>query len=167
MNIREINSDDAGAFLKLSQRLDDETSFMLYEPGERTLTIDEQREKLEKMIVADKQMIFVAEDKHELIGFIACFGGTARRNSKCASVVIGLLQQYAGQGIGTALFDKLVAWAKQQELHRLELTVMEHNRPAMMLYDKVGFKIEGTRKQALLVDGDFVNEFYMGKLLEN
>lgn len=56
-------------------------------------------------------------------------------------------------------------WAKEHHLHRLELTVMRHNEKAISLYEKMGFELEGVRKQALYVDGIFVDEYYMGKIL--
>jgi RimJ/RimL family protein N-acetyltransferase len=166
VNIRDIQSDDAEAFLALSNQLDEETSFMLYEPGERKDTVEQQRKKLEHIVVAENKTFLVAEEKDELIGFIACIGGDLKRNSKCANIVVGVLQEYSGKGVGTRLFDKVEGWAYEKGIYRLELTVMEHNRAAMMLYAKAGFKIEGTRKQALFIDGEYVNEFYMGKLLD-
>ncbi len=42
---------------------------------------------------------------------------------------------------------------------------MAHNLGAVALYEKAGFAIEGTRKQSMLVDGSYVDEHYMAKLL--
>jgi RimJ/RimL family protein N-acetyltransferase len=48
--------------------------------------------------------------------------------------VIGILQAFAGQGLGTQFFQLLEDWALQHNLHRLELTVMCHNKQAVHLY---------------------------------
>lgn len=56
-------------------------------------------------------------------------------------------------------------WARNNDVKRLELTVMQDNIVAQHLYEKNGFVIEGTRKEALLVDGQYVNEYYMSKIL--
>lgn len=40
--IREIEIEDASSFLQLSKQLDEETKFMLYEPGERKTTAEQQ-----------------------------------------------------------------------------------------------------------------------------
>ncbi|WP_342768304.1 hypothetical protein [Falsibacillus pallidus] len=45
------------------------------------------------------------------------------------------------------------------------MTVVSENGRAVALYKKIGFEIEGTKKDSLLIDGTFVNEYYMGKLL--
>ena len=62
VSIRPIRAEDAPAFLDLTLALDRETEFMMLEPGERTTTVDEQRRRIETLLAADNQMIFVAED---------------------------------------------------------------------------------------------------------
>jgi RimJ/RimL family protein N-acetyltransferase len=42
---------------------------------------------------------------------------------------------------------------------------MAHNQRAFRLYERMGFVVEGRRRECLLVDGDFVDELYMAKLL--
>ena len=57
-------------------------------------------------------------------------------------------------------------WARERGgIHRLELTVMAHNFKAVALYERAGFTIEGSRRHSLLVDGSYVDEHYMAKLL--
>jgi RimJ/RimL family protein N-acetyltransferase len=43
--------------------------------------------------------------------------------------------------------------------------VQTHNRTARALYEKMGFVVEGTRKDALRVEGSYVDGYYMAKLL--
>jgi RimJ/RimL family protein N-acetyltransferase len=66
---------------------------------------------------------------------------------------MGLLPQFRGQGIGTKLIQSALTAARAFGLHRVELTVREHNIGAMELYRKIGFTIEGTQRDAVLVDG--------------
>lgn len=92
-------------------------------------------------------------------------GGGFQRNRHSAYIVTGILQQYAGQGLGTQFFKALDEWAAAHKLHRLELTVMSHNERAVHLYQKMGFVIEGVKKDSLLVNGRHVDEYYMAKIL--
>ena len=103
MNIRHIEPDDAEAFLTLCKRLDAETTLMMLEPGERTVDMEEQRSRLESL--AENETIFVAEEARKLIGFLALRGYQHKHKRHCAYIVIGILQAYTGQGVGTALFD--------------------------------------------------------------
>lgn len=82
-----------------------------------------------------------------------------------AYIVTGIVKNYIGHGIGTKLFVELENWCKLNDIHRLELTVMCHNFVAVALYKKMGFEIEGIKKHSLLIDGQYVDEYYMAKLL--
>ena len=166
MIIRTICEDDAEQFLSLCKQLDLETQFMLLEPGERKTTLEEQRAQIEILLKQENQTIFVAEQDKHLIGYLAASGGTFKRIRHSAYLVIGILQAFTGQGIGTQLFQRLEDWAKQQHIHRLELTVMTHNTVGIALYKKQGFAIEGTKRHSLLINGQYVDEFYMSKLLD-
>ncbi|MNW12412.1 putative acetyltransferase YhhY [compost metagenome] len=63
------------------------------------------------------------------------------------------------------MLRRLDLWAAEAGLVRLELTVMTHNERAVGLYRKHGFDIEGTKLRSLRVDGNWVNEYYMGKII--
>jgi RimJ/RimL family protein N-acetyltransferase len=56
-------------------------------------------------------------------------------------------------------------WAREQHVHRLELSVMVHNTRGVGLYKKMGFEVEGVKRDSLFVDGAYVDEYYMGKLI--
>ena len=164
--IREIRESDAGSFLALCRQLDEENKFMMLEPGERTTTLEEQHKRIQDLLSRENQTIFVVEEQGALVGYLAAFGGSYARNKHEAHIVAGLLEAFTSQGIGTALFKRLDAWACEHHIHRLELTVMVHNARGVGLYQKMGFAIEGVKKDSLLVDGVYVDEYYMGKILE-
>lgn len=65
------------------------------------------------------------------------------------------------------LNSELDKWTRENNLTRLELTVVSSNIVAKHLYEKNGFEIEGTRKNAMIIDGKYVDEYYMAKLYED
>ena len=65
------------------------------------------------------------------------------------------------------LNSELDKWARENNLTRLELTVVSSNIVAKHLYEKNGFKIEGTRKNAMIIDDKYADEYYMAKLYED
>jgi len=166
MIIRTIDISDAEQFLNLCKKLDTETQFMMLEPGERTTTVEEQQAQIERLLAMENRTIFVAEHDGQLVGYLAALGGEFKRNKHSVHIVIGILQDFTSQGIGTQLFLALEDWAHRQHIHRLELTVMTHNKAGIALYKKQGFEIEGTKRHSMLVSGYYVDEFYMAKLLE-
>jgi RimJ/RimL family protein N-acetyltransferase len=165
IKVRQIQEDDSKEFLELCKVLDKETHFMLLEPSERQTTVVEQRARIKDISSSKNQIIIIAQNNEHLTGFIAGLGGGYRRDHLTVRVIIGILQAFTRQGLGTKLFLELERWALDLGAHRLELTVMTHNQNAIGLYKKMGFMIEGIRRHSLLVDGEYVDEYFMAKIL--
>lgn len=166
--IRRAVEDDAAAVLALGRTLDSETQFMMLEPGERTATVEEQRKRIQSMILSGNGAMFLAEaETGELVGLLGAQGGAYRRNRRTVQIFIGILQSFTGHGIGRQLFEAMEAWARAWGARRLELSVMAHNERAIALYNRMGFTIEGRMRDSLYVDGQYVDEFLMAKILED
>ncbi|KON89913.1 GCN5 family acetyltransferase [Sporosarcina globispora] len=163
MIIRHIKPADAQALADLITQVENESEYMLFEPGERQTTAEAQRKRIEA--IEKGSTIIIAEKDNQLIGFVMAIGGAARRNKHSAYLVAGILSGHRGQGIGTKLFEELDRWAREHNIHRLELTVVIRNQAGVALYKKAGFQVEGTKKHSLVINGEFVDEYYMGKLL--
>jgi ribosomal protein S18 acetylase RimI-like enzyme len=166
MEIREVHERDADALLDLLTRIDAETDFMMLEAGERRTTVEEQRERIAGILSKDNQTIFVAESHGQLVGYVAAIGGEFKRIRHRAYVVIGVLQAFTSQQIGTRLFTELDGWARRHGIVRLELTVRTDNERGTGLYRKMGFEIEGIKKRSLQVGEGYVDEYHMAKIVE-
>ncbi|KYD26132.1 MULTISPECIES: GNAT family N-acetyltransferase [Bacillaceae] len=165
MNVRHATVDDAEPLAHLILRVEKEAEFMMFEAGERTLTPDLQRSQIEAMQNEENSTILVAEADGKLVGYLVARGGSARRNKHTVYIVIGVLASYRGKGIGTMLFAELERWARTKGIHRLELTVVVNNQRAVSLYRKMGFEQEGIKRHSLLIHGQYIDEYYMAKLL--
>ena len=163
--IRVAGPRDAAALLRLKQRLDQETSFMLLEPGERDTRVDRLAAELDDIAQSGNSAVIVAESVGELTGYVEVRGGAFRRNRATGYLVIGVLAQASGHGVGTELLAEAKRWAVAHGLHRIELTVMADNQRAIGLYERLGFTVEGRRTQCLLVGGRFADELYMAVIL--
>jgi GNAT superfamily N-acetyltransferase len=51
-----------------------------------------------------------------------------------------------GRGVGRRLIDAIVDWAREREIHELELWVTDANDPANALYGNSGFRPTGERQ---------------------
>lgn len=166
MKIREIKPEEADSFLELVGRVESDSEYMLMEPGERKISLHEQKQRLEKIEKDTYSTILVAESKdNALVGYVAAFGGNAKRTRHSAYLVIGIIEEYRGQGIGTDLFQELENWAEKRGIFRLELTVVCENKAAVALYKKMGYEVEGTKRASLLINGVPHDEYMMAKLL--
>ena len=168
MRIRTVSAEDAERFYQMSCRLDRETKYMLYEPGEReekATNLNRLKATLEAAAKDEDFMKVAVNERDEIVGYLWAQRERMNRNAHVAYIVIGILKDYRHQGIGTEFFRLLDEWAKEKGLVRLELTVECINVDAVKLYEKCGFQIEGTREKSMKVDGEFVDEYYMAKIL--
>lgn len=164
MIIRQVQINDVNQLSQLIVEVERTTETMLYEAGERKLSAEQLKKRIESL-GADASTILVAEIDESLVGYMMVIAGTANRNKHSAYIVIGISVAFRGQGIGKALFKSLNDWSIENKLHRLELTVMSNNTAAIVLYEKAGFIKEGVKKDSLFVNGQYVDEYYMAKLL--
>jgi RimJ/RimL family protein N-acetyltransferase len=70
-----------------------------------------------------------------------------------------------GRGVGTALMQAAIRVAFDDlQMHRVELSVFDFNRPAIACYTRVGFQPEGRRRDVLLVGATYWSEIVMSLL---
>ena len=165
VEIREASDGDADAVVEMFRVLDSETKFLLYEPGERDLSVAAHASRLCEIKESDRDLFLIAVVDSKVVGFCAGWGGHVQRNRHRLEIIIGIRQQSTGQGLGSRLLGEMESWARSNNFHRLELTVMVHNTRAISLYESLGFSSEGRRKNSLRVDGKFVDEHLMAKTI--
>ncbi|PEP63514.1 GNAT family N-acetyltransferase [Bacillus pseudomycoides] len=163
--IRIIEERDAESFLKLCKKIDEESEFMLFEIGERNITIEEQRSLIKKLSKSFNSTIFVAEINAELVGYLIAIGGKYKRTRHSVNIIIGVTRKYSGNGIGTMLLKELEIWARSVGILRLELTVKTNNKSAIVLYGKLGYEIEGIKRGSCIINESLIDSYYMSKIL--
>ncbi|MCC9296308.1 GNAT family N-acetyltransferase [Clostridium sp. WLY-B-L2] len=87
-------------------------------------------------------------------------------NNGAATIYIGIGEKnYRGCGIGMeALYLTMEFGFEELNLHRIQLTVISYNKPAIKLYEKLGFKKEGTYRQFIYRDGTRYDMYLYGIL---
>ena len=168
MLIRPITLDDVENFYHMMCQLDEETEYMMYEPGERQLkanNLDDLKERIEVAVSGEDFLMVAVNDNEEIVGYIWAERGRMNRISHTAYIITGILQAYHRQGIGSKFFNMLDEWARENGIVRLELTVEFVNTGAKHLYERHGFTVEGIRSKSMKVNDRFVDEYYMGKIL--
>ena len=86
------------------------------------------------------------------------------RDNRSCNFRIGLLPAFQGQGLGSEATRLIVSHAFAIGLHRVELEVYAFNPRARRVYEKAGFVYEGTRRDALLWDAQWVDAIVMSVL---
>lgn len=163
MEIRKIKKEDASNYLDMLLNLDKETKDMIFEPDERPSDIEIVKGIIGKA-TSGSNLVLVALESNNIVGFLSAQRGMPMRINHSAYIVTGIREKYRNKGIGSKLFFELDKWAKENSITRLELSVICTNIIAKYLYEKNGFEIEGVKKNAMIIDGKYVDEFYMAKL---
>ena len=182
IRVRPIQPSDAAAYVDLLAWLDTESRYPVVNIIERSMSAADWREAIDRLYQENQRMIFVAEVLADdapfdntpadakasgprlLAGFLSTtsdwFGAVYELR-----IVIGIREQYTGQGIGTRLFAALEAWARSKAVRRLHLTVEVDNDRALALYHKMGFEVIGHIPRAVQLQGEWVDDYVMEKWL--
>jgi RimJ/RimL family protein N-acetyltransferase len=86
-------------------------------------------------------------------------------NESCGFRIMLQGPRFYGRGLGTEATQLVVDYAfNGVGVHRIELDVYDFNPRARHVYEKVGFVHEGTKRDALQWDGEWVDCHCMGLL---
>lgn len=109
----------------------------------------------------------VAEYQEEIVGWASIYKSSHPRRKGLGDLGIYLHQDFHNVGLGTAMTERLLQLAKNEKMHRIELTVVGENKIALRLYEKFGFQIEGVSKDAFFgFDGKYHDMVHMGLILD-
>lgn len=100
----------------------------------------------------------------EVIGWCDLRPKSAPTLRHSAVLGMGLIAPYRGQGLGSRMLAAALDAAGQAGLQRAELVVRADNAPAIALYRRFGFRLEGTLRDYLRVDGVSHDALQMARL---
>lgn len=108
----------------------------------------------------------VACVENEVVGQLNIYTAPTRpRRRHAGQIGMAVRDDWQGRGVGTALLQAAVELADNWlNLRRLELEVFTDNEPAIRLYKKFGFVVEGELVQYGYRDGRYVNVYTMARL---
>jgi putative acetyltransferase len=108
----------------------------------------------------------VACVEDEVVGEISLHTSPTRwRMRHVASIGMAVRDDWQGKGVGTALMEAALDLADNWlNLTRVELHVYVDNAPAIALYKKFGFDIEGTHRHFAFRNGEYAEGYSMARL---
>jgi RimJ/RimL family protein N-acetyltransferase len=106
--------------------------------------------------------VFVAETSEGIVGRLSIARDGQQLSHHVAELGLMVVAGARKRGIGTALMEEAIKWARRAGVVKLELTVFPHNEPAIALYRKLGFTDEGLRRRRYFIGGRYVDAMLMG-----
>jgi putative acetyltransferase len=162
ITIRAATLADRGAIVALHRAAAITPGALARAPEEVTAVYAEGAIKSDICLVAVDADGFLRGEIHAKRETIALFAHVL------SSLTVAVHPQWQGQGVGSRLFEALIAWAKDQDpaILRIELAAGAGNPGAIRLYERLGFKHEGRQvARGRLPDGRFEDDILMGMLL--
>lgn len=110
--------------------------------------------------------IFVAETPAGFAGRLSIARNRHPYSSHVAEVGLMVAANQRRRGVGTALMQEALNWARAAGITKVELEVFPHNAPAIALYRKLGFEEEGRRRNLYRIGGHDVDAVLMSIQLD-
>ena len=166
--IRSATIQDANATLNIKRLSILEEIHQLVTPEEFKTTLEGEEKWIEKHIENPYYVAIIAVLDDEIVGLIDFSNGPKERISHTGDFGMSVDKSARGLGIGTILLQVLIDWSKTTDkIEKINLRVHADNTPAIGLYKKMGFEIEGVQKRDLKYGpGKYVDTVFMGKLVK-
>ncbi|MFD2213584.1 MULTISPECIES: GNAT family N-acetyltransferase [Metabacillus] len=103
----------------------------------------------------------------DVAGYLGYHASTPlKTNQHVMEIDIAVDKMYQGMGIGRKLLDKAIELAKERGNTKLSLRVLSTNKGALIFYKKCGFIEQGKLIKEFYIDGNYVDDVLMYRLIE-
>ena len=150
MTVRRIRRDEGPSLraFRLRALADAPTAFGSTLAHEAAFTDDVWRERAAGGASGDDRVTFVAEHDGRWLGIATGLASDPDVPDDPRPELVGMFvdREARGRGVGTALVNAVIDWARARRAGGLCLWATATNAPAVALYERCGFKSTGERK---------------------
>jgi RimJ/RimL family protein N-acetyltransferase len=158
--IRPAEPRDAPALVELANTVGSEPEGWLISTNNWRSVADERR-YLRSIRRYPHAAVYVAEASERIVGRLSVGRDPHPASAHVADLGLMVAQAHRRRGIGWALLEQAVVWARSVDVQKLELHVFPHNDAAIALYESFGFEREGYRKRHYRRPDGFVDAILM------
>jgi RimJ/RimL family protein N-acetyltransferase len=163
--IRRATAHDANALVELAESVGREEGRWILGTGPWR-SISDERRYLRSIQRYPDAAVLVAEDAGHIVGRLSLSRDPHPASRHVADLGLMVAESHRRRGVGTALLDEAVTWARSAGVSKLELHVFPWNAPALGLYESFGFAQEGYRKRHYERGGELVDAILMAYFLD-
>lgn len=167
VRLRPVSEDDAADLLDLLEMVVAEQIYIGMEMP--PTDVKDERGWIRQMQHRRRVLPLVAEDDGRVVGMLTLTPGSfGRKDAHVASLGMMVAPSRRGMGIGSAMVEYAIAWARRHDYEKIHLQVFSSNERALALYRKLGFVEEGRRRKAFrLPDVGYADGVMMGLFLRD
>ena len=161
-HVRPADPGDAEALTRLAEAVSGEPEGWLISTDGEWRSVGDERRYLKAVRRYPHAAVFVAErDDGAIVGRLSLARDSHPASSHVDDLGLMVAKDARRQGVGRALLDAAVGWARGAGISKLELHVFPWNEPAIQLYEAYGFEREGYRKAHYRRAGEDVDAILM------
>lgn len=169
--IRETRPEDAEAIIAYLKRVGGETDNLTFGAEGLPVTVQQESGYIKSVADNPRAIMLTAWRDGELVGECS-LSPFPRRMQHRAELGITVAKAAWNSGIGSAMMEKLIAFACSSGTEIINLEVRSDNSRAIHLYEKFGFRRIGTSPAYVRVDGIYQDAELMyldlrGKCIQN
>ena len=153
--IKEARTEDAVKLIEYTKIVGAQTDNLSF--GKEGAGDTPEVEEFIKRISSDsKSAMYFAWKNDDIVG-CANISGMKRRMSHRANFAISVAKSEWGSGIGSALLEKCISFAKDNEIEIINLDTRSDNIRAISLYKKFGFIKIGQMPAFSKINGEYID----------
>jgi RimJ/RimL family protein N-acetyltransferase len=161
--LREATKKDATQLLNILKQHIAAGEYLITTSDEFTSAKQQQKNWIESIQDSRNGILLVAVYNNEIIGNIDIKGEPRKKIRHNGMLGIGVLKEWQTSGVGTALMESAIQWAKASlTLENIWLHVFSTNNVAIHLYKKFGFVEVAIQKEYIKeIDGIYRDNILM------
>jgi L-amino acid N-acyltransferase YncA len=132
-----------------------------YVDAETVADVIDHEEVLTRSNELEARLFFVACVESDVVGWVNLNINETEKLDHTAKLTVGLLEEYRGLGIGSALLERGVRWAREHDLEKLYNSVPAPNEDAIEFLTAHDWETEAVRENHYKYDGEYMDEVMM------
>lgn len=162
VTVRPARQEDISGIIGVMRQVAREKRYIVAEDVAQQLSGDSalMRDDLED------RRFFVATVDDEVVGWCGVERPVLKKLAHNAELTLGVLEEYRGDDVGSHLMQRALSWATKEGFHKVYNSVPATNHRGIEFLETHGWNTEAIRRDHYRIDGEFVDEVMMAKVLD-
>lgn len=159
--LRKPTEEDADDVINYLNIVGGESDNLLFGKNEITFTKEQEVSFIENINSNPNALMVLGVVDNEIVSVAQINSSPRKRIAHNSEIAISVKKDYWSMGIGSAVIEELLKFAKEHEAKNVSLGVKADNYKAIKLYEKFGFERVGLHKNYFNINGTYADEVLM------